>query len=240
VNEMNSAGDGTPEHPPRDEPAPPQLSHDEATELAGHLADLAGAQLPLAPGLRAAAAELPAGSRLARAMQGLAAALERGQPLERALVVERDRLPTYLGGLIAAGVHSGRLGLVLEQFVTFRRFAADVRRSIRAAVSYPLLLLILTAGLLLLLLFVIAPQLAVIQRDFSPTFYYHQENWHYRPPENIRVLQWMLVGLDGRRRLDGGSGSRSLGIESLAMVRTTWPLWRAGRVVSTTATAHRE
>ncbi len=157
-----------------------RLSADEAAQLAGRVADLAQAGLPLAAGLRAAAAELP-GGRLARAMVSIAAALERGQTLEQAFASQKGRFPADLGGLIAAGVRTGRLGEVLQQFVRFRQFTADVRRNVRVAIGYPLLLLGLTVALFAFLLHEFAPFAAQLDTDFgfaTPAFgIFHFRTW---------------------------------------------------------------
>lgn len=141
------------------------LSEHESAQLAGRLAELSAAQLPLAPGLRAAAAELD-GGRLARAMELLATDLERGQTLEQALAHERGRFPATFTGLVAAGVRTGRLGEVLEEFAGFRQFVADMRRDVWTALAYPLFLVVLTIGLFAVFADEIAPLLADTYRGF--------------------------------------------------------------------------
>ena len=93
-----------------------KLSGQESAELAAHVAGLTKAGLPLAGGLRALAGELPRG-RLARAVARLAAILQEGTPLDEALARPEVRLPAHVRGLIMAGVRSGRLPRMLEEFV---------------------------------------------------------------------------------------------------------------------------
>ena len=197
---FNMTDSNTPSSDPsNDSPKPQSLSADAAAQFAGRVAELAAAGLPLAPGLRAAAAELNDG-RLADALRSLAAGLERGQTLDQALLSEPSRLPANLRGLIAAGVRSGRLGEVLEQFVGFRQFVTDLRRRVWLALAYPLMLLFITAGLFLFLILEMTPLLTTLQRDlggqpvftFSPT---PPPPPHV--PENLQVLQWFSNHLRG-------------------------------------------
>jgi type II secretory pathway component PulF len=143
-----------------------RLSSEEAIELAGHVADLAKAQLPLAPGLRAMADELP-GARVSHVLRRLAAQLESGASLEDALLAQEGRLPAHVTGMIVAGVRSGRLAEVMEQFVAIERGRQETRHRIAATMFYPTLLFI---GLLVLLLFfsvLLIPQFRKIFEEFD-------------------------------------------------------------------------
>ncbi len=149
---------------PERESAKP-LSDREATELAGRVAELGKAGVPLAPGLRAAAAELP-DSRLAAALKRIAASLDRGQSLDQALGNERRALPRHLQALVAAGIRTGNLGQTLEEFVEFRQTSADIRRSVWLALAYPALVTALLLGVIVFLSVYVIPAFARIFRDF--------------------------------------------------------------------------
>jgi len=165
------------------EPAAPQerLSADEAAQLVARVAELAKTGLPLPGGLRAAAAELPRG-KLARAMAAVAAALERGQSLDQALSAQHGRFPPHLRGLVAAGARSGKLGEVLEQFVQFRQFRADIRRGLWQTLAYPLLLLALMAGFVLFFTHYFIPSFQQIRDEFRTEM---------PSPGLIRLLFWL-------------------------------------------------
>ena len=83
-------------------------------ELARYLTELAKSGLPLDGGLRAIAKDLPPG-RLSRALDGLAAQLEAGQPLPSAIESFGKRLPPHLRELMIAGARSGNLAQTLDQ-----------------------------------------------------------------------------------------------------------------------------
>jgi type II secretory pathway component PulF len=142
------------------------LSEREAAELAGRVAALSKAGLPLAPGLRAAAAELP-DSRLAAALNRIAAALDGGQSLDQTMAAERRGLPHYLQALVAAGIHTGKLGQTLEEFVEFRQTSSDIRRSVWLAIAYPAVVLALLLGVIVFLSVTVVPAFAKIFRDFK-------------------------------------------------------------------------
>ncbi|MGO8691356.1 MAG: type II secretion system F family protein [Thermoguttaceae bacterium] len=143
------------------------LSADEVAELAARIAALTKAGMPLGEGLRAAADELPPG-RLSRAVRRLAERFDAGDDLAAALgataglsssageppratlldkpAVAPVRLPAHLVGLMLAGARTGRLAEVLEEFVALEQGRAEIRRRIRRELAYPLVLLVMLAG----------------------------------------------------------------------------------------------
>ena len=66
-------------------------------------------------------------------LRNLAARLERGEKLETAIAAQGSRLPAHLRGLIVAGVRSGRLPIVLDQFAALARRQQDLRRRVLLA-----------------------------------------------------------------------------------------------------------
>src|SRR6185437_16513113 len=83
---------------------------------------------------------------LARALSAISNQLHRGLPLDEALASQGPRFPSHLRGLVLAGLHSVRLGAVLEEFVSLERRAALVRGQVGLALAYPLLLISLLLG----------------------------------------------------------------------------------------------
>ena len=96
--------------------------------------------MPLEGGLRALADEIPS-ARLARVLRQLADRLTAGATLEAAIRALGSRLPADLRGLIVAGIRSGRLAVVLEEFAALIRRQQQLRRRATLAVAYPTLLL---------------------------------------------------------------------------------------------------
>jgi type II secretory pathway component PulF len=112
----------------------------EAGDLAIEVADLTRAGLPLDAGLLALADEMPSG-RAARALRGLARQLAAGVSLDAAIEAQGARLPAHLRGIITAGLRSGRLPEVLEEYVDLQRSERELRRRIATALAYPAVLM---------------------------------------------------------------------------------------------------
>ena len=117
-----------------------RLSADEATELAARVAELTKAGLPLGEGLRALAGEV-SGRRLPSALQTLADRLDAGDDLAAAIDSLGRRLPTCLRGLVLAGLRSGRLAEVLEEYVDLQRSQSELRHRVLLSMIYPFVLL---------------------------------------------------------------------------------------------------
>jgi len=134
--------------------------------LAARLAALAQSGLPLEGGLYALADEI-AQPRLARVLFNLATRLERGEKLETAIAAEGSRLPAHLRGLIVAGIRSGRLPIVLDQFAALARRQQDLRRRVLLALAYPAVLLGIMAALMVFCHVVLTGQYARVFKDFG-------------------------------------------------------------------------
>ena len=143
-----------------------RLTTAEAAELAGQVAQLTRAGLPLETGLVALADELPRG-RLAHALRALAGQLAAGVALDEAVDAQGSRVPEPLRSLIVASVRSGRPAEVLEEFVDLQQCGRQLRRRIAASLAYPTLLLGLTALLLVLLHVFLVHDMRDIFRGFG-------------------------------------------------------------------------
>ena len=107
---------------------PASVTPEESAELAARLHSLAKSGLSLEGGLLALAEEV-GGGRLFGVLNRLAARLEKGEPLEKAIGAPDCRLPVVLRGLIVAGVRSGRLPDVLDQFAAMIHRQHNLRRA---------------------------------------------------------------------------------------------------------------
>ena len=116
--------------------------------------------------MRALAEEI-ARPQLARVLRNLAARLERGEKLEAAIAAQGSRLPAHLRGLIVAGVRSGRLPIVLDQFAALARRQQDLRRRVLLALAYPAVLLGIMAALMVFCHLLLIQQFVQIFRDFN-------------------------------------------------------------------------
>ena len=139
---------------------------EEVAELAARIAELTRAGMPLGDGLRAMAGDLP-GRRLPHTLRRLADSFDAGDDLATSLESQGRRLPGHLVGLMLAGVRSGRLAQVLEEFVELERSRWELRRRVWLALAYPLLLLVMLAGIVVFLNIYVVDQFRPIFKDFG-------------------------------------------------------------------------
>jgi type II secretory pathway component PulF len=202
----------------------PNLTPREAESLVRTVAQLAGADLPLAAGLRAAAGEA-ATPRMRKALQQMAVAMESGSSLEQAIATCGPRVPKYLSGFLVAAAKTGKLGVVLTEWVE-NQWAARTRwREVVAAVAYPLITLMLTFVLFLFLALVVAPIFKSMLQDFGlklplPTqvFFWLSD---VGAPLSLLGLAVLLLGL-ASVRLFGGNRAYSQLMGALPILGKLW------------------
>jgi general secretion pathway protein F len=108
----------------------------------------AASRVPLEVTL-AALAEDKNDPRLAAVARSLVAELERGVPMDRAIVQLEGQLPAEVRGLLRAGLESGDLAGTFQCFADERLAAQRIGRRIMAAIAYPLLVVALLVPLML-------------------------------------------------------------------------------------------
>jgi type II secretory pathway component PulF len=111
------------------------LSPADAVELAAGVAQLTKAGLPLPAGLRALSEELP-GRRLRAELRGMAARMERGDALEEVFNSASNSLPPHLHGLLVAGLRTGRLPEVMNEYVQVEQERRQLRQHLQTNLAY--------------------------------------------------------------------------------------------------------
>ena len=145
-----------------------RLSDDEAAELAAQVTNLAEAGLPLHEGLRALAEDGSKG-KIRDVLLELAEQIESGTPIDQAIEAQGDVLPEGLRGLVIAGVRSGRLAEVLEQFAAGGRDRAELRRRLWGVFAYPIVLMMALAATFIFLDIAVVPSVLEFNADmFNP------------------------------------------------------------------------
>ncbi len=152
----------------RDKTAPSagRLSTDESAELAGQVAALTRSGLPLAPGLRALADEV-ASTRLTRALREMADRLQAGEPFDQVVQSQGGLFPQHVRGILLAGIRSGQLAEVMEEFVDLHNDRRELNRRVWLSISYPVLLMSIMTALFIFVDQYIAGEFAEIFRDFE-------------------------------------------------------------------------
>lgn len=123
------------EHPVADSPT--SVTIDQWVGLNREIAALVRAGVPLESGLLAAALEGQDGQ--SSLLRRIAGRMERGQSLADALAGEGAELPSIYRAVVQAGVKSGRLPQALEAMSTLAELQAGLRRQMRIACIYPVI-----------------------------------------------------------------------------------------------------
>jgi type II secretory pathway component PulF len=145
---------------------PGRLRVPEAEELTQQVARVSASQIPLAAGLRAAAAET-ASRRTARALRWISAQLDEGRTLEYVLTESKNMLPSYVAGLTLAAARTHSIGDALVELVDQQRTSRQIRRGVAAAFAYPLLVVALTFAVVIFLFVVVTGPIREMMEEFA-------------------------------------------------------------------------
>jgi general secretion pathway protein F len=142
------------------------LTAEDTSRLSEHVAGLVNAGLPLAPGLRALAQEIPRGP-LRTSLAQLADALERGDSLDEAVEAQKGQIPAHFRGLVLGGIRSGRLGDVLSRFTGYMSIGTELKRKLWLSLAYPMLSIAVALALFLFVHLVLVTMFEAIFLDFG-------------------------------------------------------------------------
>ena len=122
------------------------------------LAEMLRSAVPLPVALARASAEV-AGRGPRQLLAEVERAARDGASLAQALEPHRDRLPELYLRMVAAGSAAGNLAEVLAQFAAYAESRLAFERKMGEATAYPKLVLAFFAPILVLLVFVVGPEL---------------------------------------------------------------------------------
>ena len=134
----------------------------EVALVTRELATLLKAGLPLDRSL-ALVLEMTENAALRKFLEQLLRAVRGGVSLAQALEPERERLPAIYLGMVSAGEAGGALAPVLARLADALEHGEALKETVRSALAYPALVLIVALGSLTLLLTVVLP-------EFRPLF----------------------------------------------------------------------
>ena len=135
-------------------------------EIAKHVGVAASAGLPLAAGLRALSEEVRAGP-LQDALCEISQRLESGESEQDVFQQRGGELPDDFRTLVGAGVRTGQLGTILEQYLQYSLTSHELRRKLMVALGYPALLVFLATVLMACILLFIVGEFKQIFLDFG-------------------------------------------------------------------------
>src|SRR4051812_14689509 len=129
----------------------------EVALLTRELATLLKAGLPLDRAL-AMIVEMTEHAPVRKLIGRLLLAVRNGASLTQALEPERDRLPAIYPGMVSAGEAGGSLAEVLGRLADALEQSESLKETVRSALAYPALVLIVALGSLAVLLTVVLPE----------------------------------------------------------------------------------
>jgi general secretion pathway protein F len=165
------------------------ITVEQLVALNDEIRALVRAGVPLERGLRALGHDLP--GRLGRLAGSLAERLEHGESLVEVLESNSQSFPPAYRAVVAAGLRSGRLPVALESIARSVRHAAELRRTLIVALSYPIFLALVATAVFVLSVTRTAPVVREIYGllDVVPPVWYEwmtaASDWTYR------LLPWL-------------------------------------------------
>jgi len=151
------------------------LTWDDLSLFCRQLVALTESGLPLSPSLESMASDV-AGRRLREVLLEVKAELDRGETLEKAIERRKESFPPMFVAAVRAGERSGNLPAVLRLLASDVARFASLRQDTYATLFYPLLVFIVTIGLLSFLSIKVAPTFEETFNEFGsamplPTVY---------------------------------------------------------------------
>ncbi len=143
-----------------------ELNAVQAEELVAQVADVAQAEVPLAPALRAAAEECSS-ARVSAALDWIAGQLDRGKSLERTLEQADNMLPPHVRGLVSAAVKGGGLGDTLMRLVEQQKAARNLQRWVLSGFIYPGSVVVLAIAVLSTILAITSSSFETMMEEFG-------------------------------------------------------------------------
>lgn len=128
------------------------------------LSTLVGAGMPLVEALRALADQID-NTGFRRVIAEVGDSVNEGSTLANALRNHRRIFPRLYVNMVASGEASGSLELVLTRLADLLETQAAFRRKVGSALTYPILMLFLCFGVVILLLTYVVPQITKIFAD---------------------------------------------------------------------------
>jgi len=174
-----------------------RLSWEEVEFLNSQLLALSKSGLPIAEAFEAIGKEIGSGS-LARVMAQVRGALQQGQTLHEALQRHVGAVPPVYIAAVRAGEETGNLPAVLENFAGYATQMVALKARALEAMTYPLVVLVVTFGVITLLLGRIIPYFSDVFSSFGAQLPWITQFWLgvseiFR--EQFGVVMFVLCGL---------------------------------------------
>ena len=145
----------------------------DVCSVARQLATLLRAGMPLVPALSAMVEQLRTGGArdnpLAAIMEDVARAVNSGSTLANALGRHSRVFPNLVVKMVAAGETSGTLEQVLLRVAEILEARVQLAAKVKAAVAYPLMMVVVAVGVVVFLMYVVVPSITEIFIEMDRT-----------------------------------------------------------------------
>ncbi|MCU7904589.1 MAG: type II secretion system F family protein [Candidatus Thiodiazotropha sp. (ex Epidulcina cf. delphinae)] len=143
-----------------------KIGQKQIRSFAKELATLLKAGLPL-EGALSLMARLSSDEAVSEVIDSLNESIKGGATFSRALEKHRDVFPQLFVSMIKAGEAGGMLGEALERITEYMERSQELRESVRSALIYPTILLVVAAISVMVLLVFVVPQFSRMFQDMG-------------------------------------------------------------------------
>lgn len=137
------------------------LNEEDLLLVCVQLSNLVEVGLPLVAALQTVT-EQAGSAALREAIEAVAREIEGGSHFSDALQRHTDVFPKLMVSMAAVGEASGKLDLVLTRFANLLERDLALRRTVQAALTYPVFLLVISTGLILFMVTFVVPQFTAL------------------------------------------------------------------------------
>ncbi|MCU7924256.1 MAG: type II secretion system F family protein, partial [Candidatus Thiodiazotropha sp. (ex Dulcina madagascariensis)] len=143
-----------------------KIGQKQVLSFAKELATLLKAGLPL-EGALSLMARLSSDEAVSEVIDSLNESIKGGASFSRALEKHRDLFPRLFVSMIKAGEAGGMLSEALERITEYMERAQELKESVRSALIYPTILLLVAAISVMVLLVFVVPQFSQMFQDMG-------------------------------------------------------------------------
>ncbi len=138
-----------------------RITNADLALLSRQLSTLLSAGVPVVEAL-AAVGEQSERAVTTRLLSHLRDAVSQGTSLADAMLEHADSFPELYVGMVRAGEAAGALDVVLERLATYTEAQTRLRARVRNALAYPLIMTLVSAGIVILMLAFVVPKVTRI------------------------------------------------------------------------------
>lgn len=143
-----------------------RIKHDDFLLFNQQLAALLKAGLPVLQSIQMLRQRSP-NPKLRIVLADVEARIKSGSALSEAFTAQGETFPRIYSASILAGERSGNLDEVLRRYVEYTKSLAALRRKIRSALTYPVILLAAALGLITVLTTFVIPRFSTIYENMN-------------------------------------------------------------------------